>query len=153
MPQARVRSMQPFLLNRLTRGSPLKAEMPNIGESGIDLKSLDNNELWPIPPQKVTLLGMSSTTERLAYWAYLAEEKTKFHPSELCDRLKTNDPDALALMTDDIQGFMRRVRDRIIRDHPNEVAFNWCPKCGGLAMTPKARQCRWCCHDWHDLET
>jgi hypothetical protein len=25
-----------------------------------------------------------------------------------------------------------------------------CPRCGRLAKTPKARQCRFCYHDWHE---
>jgi hypothetical protein len=27
--------------------------------------------------------------------------------------------------------------------------LNCCPKCDALAKTPKARQCRYCFHDWH----
>ena len=26
-------------------------------------------------------------------------------------------------------------------------------RCGALAKTPKARQCRFCRHDWHDIDT
>jgi uncharacterized C2H2 Zn-finger protein len=26
---------------------------------------------------------------------------------------------------------------------------NRCPRCGEVAKTPKAKQCRFCKHDWH----
>lgn len=93
---------------------------------------------------------LMTRAESLAYRTYLAEAKAKAYNSpELLDDMKTNDLEALSLMTDDIETFMLRVRDRIHRDHPDRVVLNRCPKCGGLAMTPKAQQCRWCHHDWH----
>jgi hypothetical protein len=63
--------------------------------------------------------------------------------------LWTTDPEALALMTHGLEPFRLAVRERILRDHPDKVVLNYCPKCGGLARTPKARQCQWCFHDWH----
>jgi len=63
--------------------------------------------------------------------------------------LRTSDPEALSLMTDGLDAFLRRTRDRILRDHADQVVLNYCPKCGGLAKTPMAQQCHWCFHDWH----
>jgi len=37
---------------------------------------------------------------------------------------------------------------RILTENRNEVINN-CPKCGKLARTPKAKQCRYCQYDWH----
>jgi hypothetical protein len=94
--------------------------------------------------------SLMTRAESLAYRTYLAREKAKAHSSpDLFDDMMTSDPVALSLMSDDIETFMHRVRDRILRDHPDHVVLNRCPKCGGLAMTPKAQQCRWCHHDWH----
>jgi hypothetical protein len=94
--------------------------------------------------------GFMTKAEWLAYRTYLAEGKAKAYNSpQLLDDLKTTDPEALRLMADGSEAFMLRVRDRILRDHPDRVVLNYCPKCGGLATTPKAQQCRWCHHDWH----
>ena len=46
-------------------------------------------------------------------------------------------------------GFMVRTAQRILDKHSDEITFNYCPRCGGLAKTPKARQCRFCDHGWH----
>jgi hypothetical protein len=43
---------------------------------------------------------------------------------------------------------IRRIADRIGHEHSREL-FNHCPKCGKLARTPLARQCRYCNYDWH----
>lgn len=32
---------------------------------------------------------------------------------------------------------------------PEKVFFNNCPKCGKLAITPQAKQCRFCSYNWH----
>jgi len=37
----------------------------------------------------------------------------------------------------------------IIEKHEDRIFWNRCPKCGKLARTPKAKQCRFCQHDWH----
>lgn len=45
--------------------------------------------------------------------------------------------------------FRRHTAERIVKDHAEEIFFNTCPRCGKLARTPKARQCRYCRDDWH----
>lgn len=42
----------------------------------------------------------------------------------------------------------RMIAERIMREHPGEVFINNCPKCGRLARTPLAKQCRHCSHSW-----
>jgi len=49
----------------------------------------------------------------------------------------------------DSERYFSSVKDRILRDHPNEIVINRCSKCGALARTPQARQCIACGHDWH----
>ncbi|HEX6180255.1 MAG TPA: hypothetical protein VFZ47_03370 [Chitinophagaceae bacterium] len=40
------------------------------------------------------------------------------------------------------------IAERLLKDHGDELINN-CPKCGRLARTPYAKQCRHCKHDWH----
>ena len=37
----------------------------------------------------------------------------------------------------------------LMEHHSSEIYINNCPKCGKLARTPRAKQCRHCGHDWH----
>lgn len=78
----------------------------------------------------------------------LAAEKEQPNSWDAFEDLRTSDPEALALMKDGYEQFARRVRDGILREHRDEVFLNYCPKCGGLANTPKAKQCRSCFYDW-----
>lgn len=48
----------------------------------------------------------------------------------------------------DVEEFKIAIANRILNDHYEEVINN-CPKCGKLARTPKAKQCRYCQFDWH----
>ena len=41
------------------------------------------------------------------------------------------------------------IAERILTRSRDEVLNN-CPKCGALARTPRAKQCRHCGHDWHN---
>lgn len=47
------------------------------------------------------------------------------------------------------EGLENTIANRILTDHRNEV-LNYCQKCGELARTPKARQCRYCGNKWFD---
>jgi ribosomal protein L40E len=47
--------------------------------------------------------------------------------------------------------FELNVARRIMKEAPEKVFLNICPKCYKLARTPYARQCRHCGHSWHDL--
>jgi hypothetical protein len=96
---------------------------------------------------------LMTETEWLANYHYLSEENAKYrNPPKKFDDMKTSDPAALSLLADGVAVFWRRVRDRILRDHADKVVLNYCPKCGGLAKTPRAQQCQWCFHDWHPRE-
>jgi hypothetical protein len=62
----------------------------------------------------------------------------------------STDPNVRALLADGAEAFFAGVRDRVLHDHPNEVFLNHCPRCGALAKTPTAKQCRKCFFSWHD---
>jgi hypothetical protein len=48
------------------------------------------------------------------------------------------------------QGMLHKIAERLLKDNGNEIINN-CPKCGRLARTPKAKQCRYCGFDWHPI--
>lgn len=92
--------------------------------------------------------------ERTAYKHQITTEKAENSKSEqfrkmLMTKWGTEDPDILSLLEDGYDQFKHRVAERILRDEPEKVFINNCPKCGKLARTPKAKQCRFCGHDWH----
>ena len=66
-------------------------------------------------------------------------------------RLLSNDPEVLRLASGGSDAFALRTAQRIPDEHKNEIVFNNCPRCGALAKTPKARQCRFCRYDWHSV--
>jgi len=63
--------------------------------------------------------------------------------------LLSDDSRVLGLAREGHEPFVVRTAERILRDHSDEVRFNYCPQCGALAKTPTAKQCRLCGNDWH----
>ena len=63
--------------------------------------------------------------------------------------LMSNEPEVLSLAANGYEAFIQRTAARILEEQSGEIFFNRCPKCGRLARTPQARQCRFCGHDWH----
>lgn len=47
--------------------------------------------------------------------------------------------------------FRLRVRNRLLYQHPDAIFINRCPACAKIVRTPKAKQCLWCNHDWHEV--
>jgi hypothetical protein len=83
---------------------------------------------------------LMTRAEWLAYRAFLAEGKIQHgYSPELLKDLRTGDPEAMSLMSQGVEQFRLQVRERILRDHQDKVFLNYCPRCGGLAKTPKAR--------------
>ena len=82
---------------------------------------------------------LMTKTEWLANRAFMvrAEIEHGYSP-ELIGDLDTNEAEALALMKDGPQLFWDRVRERIVRQHSDLVTLTCCPKCRGLARTPRA---------------
>lgn len=67
------------------------------------------------------------------------------------ERLDEALPRINELLREGDEAFEQRVVQRIMTEAPEKVYLNYCPKCGELARTPKARQCRYCTYQWHDL--
>ena len=92
--------------------------------------------------------------EALTDKTLLAESKAE-HASETMAALlrqrwsAMDNPDVVAELADGSDAFRNRVRNRIVRECADRIVINRCPKCSRLVVTPKARQCLWCGHDWH----
>lgn len=41
------------------------------------------------------------------------------------------------------------IRERLLRDHADDIFLNHCPECRVLCRTPLARMCVACGHSWH----
>jgi hypothetical protein len=54
------------------------------------------------------------------------------------------------LTKDGFEAFVTCTADRILAAHRDDVIINRCPQCDELARTPRAKQCRFCGHDWHN---
>ena len=54
-------------------------------------------------------------------------------------RLLSDDPEVLLLARDGYDEFVLRTGQRILRDDRDRIVLNYCPRCKGLARTPKAR--------------
>lgn len=61
----------------------------------------------------------------------------------------TDNETVLDLLRKGYDTFEIRTANRILKDNSNKVFLNNCPKCGKLARTPMAKQCRHCSHNWH----
>jgi hypothetical protein len=99
--------------------------------------------------------GLMTPTEFQAWRSVMGLQKMDRSTSppmkEMLARvLVSNDPEVLELLADGHDVFLTGVRERILREHADKVFLNQCPECGGLAWTPRARQCPHCFHSWHD---
>jgi hypothetical protein len=76
-----------------------------------------------------------------------AHEEVK--ASRIRARSLSDDPAVLHLARVGFDEFRVQTAKRILAEQGDRVFLNCCPQCGGLARTPKARQCRFCGHNWH----
>jgi len=97
--------------------------------------------------------SLMTEKEQLARRAILAEQKAKASSEPMAEMLRTrwgsSDPAVVALFEHGADQFHVAVRDRLLREHAEQVFLNRCPKCDAIAQTPKAKQCFACGHDWH----
>jgi hypothetical protein len=90
-------------------------------------------------------------TEKAEAWRQHSSrlgESTREIPDRYSRSMSTNS-EVLGLIEDGWEAFLERTATRILRDHASEIYMNRCPKCGEVTVTPNARQCRYCRHDWH----
>jgi len=63
--------------------------------------------------------------------------------------LKENES-VLDILGEGYDNFELKIAQTILSGYPDKVLFNYCPSCNHLSRTPYAKQCRYCCHDWHN---
>lgn len=84
-------------------------------------------------------------------YTYKTEDNSKLRKA-MVDRGWINErSDAEEFLKDGYEEFELNVARRIMKEMPEEIFLNNCPKCNKLARTPYARQCRYCGHSWHSL--
>ena len=92
--------------------------------------------------------------ERAAHRALLVRRKISNADSpqekNMLGRWASSDPEVLRLLADGEDKFAESVRERVFRERKGEL--NFCPRCGALARTPRAKQCPKCFHSWHEDE-
>jgi hypothetical protein len=92
-------------------------------------------------------------TERLAFRYFRAQdEKTpqmRERSLKLIEPELSANPAAVELAALGRKVLAEKTAERILSEHAWEIVVNRCPRCGGVAAGPKARQCRFCYFDWH----
>ena len=94
--------------------------------------------------------------EKLSASAAMAEEKAGATSSAAMAGMvitrwgAQNDPEVAASLKQGVDLFRKRVKERLLQEHTHEIFINRCPKCDRVVRTPRAKQCLWCGHDWHD---
>jgi hypothetical protein len=62
----------------------------------------------------------------------------------------SKEPEVLELLSQGNGQFYVNSATRILKETPDKVYLNKCPKCNQLARTPYAKQCKHCGYSWHD---
>lgn len=97
-----------------------------------------------------------SRLEQLGAKAVMAEDKANSASSlAMADLLRKkwgaeNDPEIVAALSEGTEVFQRRVRERVVRECGESLFINRCPACDRILRTPRAKQCLWCSHSWHE---
>jgi hypothetical protein len=97
-----------------------------------------------VKAQRHLFATMKATMGRSDEPAQRETQKDKIH-----SRMLSDEPNVLSLTREGYERFQLTTAARILRDSGDKVLFNYCPRCGKLARTPTAKQCRYCGHDWH----
>jgi NADH pyrophosphatase NudC (nudix superfamily) len=94
--------------------------------------------------QRHLFATMKATMGRSDEAAQREAQKDKIH-----SRMLSDEPNVRSLTRDGYERFQLTTAARILGDTADKVLFNYCPRCGKLARTSTAKQCRHCGHDWH----
>ena len=93
--------------------------------------------------------------ERLGQKSAFAKDKANSSDSPRMAKIlidkwgSENNPEVVKALSEGVDVFRRRVRERILKDHEAEIFINRCSKCNNIVMTPKAQMCLWCNFSWH----
>lgn len=93
---------------------------------------------------------LATSEEGLLWNAMLAKHKAVELPDRLARLVRAiEDPVLVEALNRGTDAFCRTLRERIVQAGADQITINRCPKCDRIVRTPKARQCLWCGHDWH----
>lgn len=98
--------------------------------------------------------NLMTQLESLGQKAAFSEEKAQSSNSlamenKLRDKWGSqNNPEVVAALSEGVDVFRRKVRNRILKEHEKEVFLNRCHKCNKLVKTPMAKMCLWCGYSW-----
>ncbi len=103
---------------------------------------------------------LMTTLERFALARVIALEKSEHYSKaehyspRVAEYIKVtmghfDDPEVIAALSEGVDVFLRRTSQRIMRDYPEKIFINRCPKCNRVVRTPKAKLCLWCGYSWH----
>ncbi len=103
-------------------------------------------------------LHLLTDLELLANRSIYAEKKAQQTSGVIAKLLlekwgNLDNPLVIVALKDGPDEFRRRVCERILTNSANKIYINRCPNCERVANTPKARQCFWCSHDWHEKKS
>ena len=104
---------------------------------------LDHSREWMLPEEIRALTRISLTK-----WAEEADRKIALTEPKMEAFYGFADEKTNKLVELGKEQLQIRIAERLLRDAGDKIINN-CPKCGKLARTPRAKQCRYCRHDWH----
>ncbi len=98
---------------------------------------------------------LMTTNELLGFKAVHADSKALEAEPEMARVVRgrwgsEDNPEVQAALHDGPEAFRDAVFKRLMSEHPEEIFINRCPSCDKICRTPRAKQCRWCYHDWHN---
>lgn len=99
-------------------------------------------------------LRFLSPDEFLGYKALIGTAKAESASPTMARWLRehwghVDDANVAPMFAEGADAFRDRARDRMLRDHADDVFVNRCAECCKIVTSPEARQCLWCGHDWH----
>jgi hypothetical protein len=97
---------------------------------------------------------LMSEDERSTLYSAIKRAKSRATGSSGSVSKSSDDESPLFVLTppeEDPRLIRSRIEDRIKYDWQHgKLMINRCPNCDRIGLTPLAKQCRWCGHDWHN---
>jgi hypothetical protein len=66
----------------------------------------------------------------------------------LLENFGAKDAEVAELLSHGPEHFFVATRDRLLKEHKDEIFLNYCPRCDALAITPQAKICPKCAFNW-----
>lgn len=101
--------------------------------------------------------GLLTFQEKAAHKTLIGERKVENTDSEKMKQMLrkifcSSEAEVLEMLKKGAKEYEKKVCNRIMAEHPNEIKLNLCPNCSALARTSTSRQCPKCFYSWHNAE-